>query len=152
MMSNPRALKSLAIYVALVGLPLAGLAAILRAGGSLHAPPPIGGQWRIESAPMAEGTGQATPTLAISQSGEHVEVSLGSLVLRGRFAGDSLAAERRASRPSAPGACFREGGVRLAAHVDTAAHPARMAGVLEAPGCARVALRAVRMPAAAGGR
>ena len=139
-------MKSLPLYLFLVGVPLAGLALILRAGDGLAAPPPIGGAWRVEEGqalPAAADTGR---TFAISQSGQHVEVAFGGHTLRGRFSGDSLVAERRMSRMMTRGPCLQATDVRLRARVDTAARPMRLAGVLDAnaPGCAPAALTAVR--------
>ncbi|HEU4559647.1 MAG TPA: hypothetical protein VFS20_17475, partial [Longimicrobium sp.] len=128
-------LKSLAIYLLLVGVPVAGLAAILRAGVRLHAPPAIAGEWRVEGG----GPGSAR-TLVISQSGQHVEVAVASYSLRGIFTDDTLTAESRISPVGAPGPCFRATAVRLRARVDTAARPMRLRGALQpnAPGCAPV--------------
>ncbi|HYH79344.1 MAG TPA: hypothetical protein VEX86_06095 [Longimicrobium sp.] len=141
-----RTRKTLAIYAVLVGLPLLGLAAILRAGGRLHAPPPVTGEWRIEGAAVAAGTDTAVQALAISQSGVYLDVALGSLSLRGRFVGDSMVAERRGRSVRADGACFRDAGVRVRMRVDGEVRPRRMAGVLESDGrgCAPVAFTAVR--------
>ena len=132
-------MKLVAIYLLLVGIPLAGLAAILHAGRALHAPPAIGGEWRVEGA-----AADSVASLAISQSGEHVEVSLGAARLRGRLAGDSVVAERRGS--AAP--CARQ----LHARIDTAARPMRMIAELrpDAPGCAPSRFAAVHP--AGGGR
>ncbi|HEX9937233.1 MAG TPA: hypothetical protein VGB15_08920, partial [Longimicrobium sp.] len=109
-------MKSFPVYLFLVGIPLAGLALILRAGNGLTAPPPIAGAWRVEGHPLpaAADTGR---TFAISQSGQHVEVVIGRHSLRGRFTGDSLVAERRISRMMTRGPCFRATGVRLRARV-----------------------------------
>ena len=143
-------MKSLLLYFLLVGVPVTGLAAILRAGGRLHAPPPIAGEWRVEGA--AAGAGADTVrTLVISQSGEHVEVAVAGHSFRGRFGGDTLSAERHVSPVISPGPCFRATGVRLRARIDTAARPMRLAGVLEAnaPGCAPVPITAVHADPAA---
>lgn len=142
-------LKSLAIYLFLVGVPVVGLAAILRAGVRLHAPPAIAGEWRVEGTEPGSAR-----TLVISQSGQHVEVEIASYSLRGLFSGDTLTAERRISRLISPGSCFRATDVRLRARIDTAARPMRLRGVLQAnaPGCAPVPVTALRAGAAAPGR
>ena len=134
-------MKLIAIYLLLVGIPLAGLAAILHVGRGLHAPPAITGQWRMEGAAAA---GDSLAPIAISQSGEHVEVVLAGAELRGRLSGDSIVAERRG--PAAP--CAR----LLHARIDTAARPMRMIAELrpDAPGCGPARFAAVH--AAAGGR
>jgi hypothetical protein len=150
MFSHPKAAKSLAAYVLLVGVPLAGLVAILRAGGRLHAPPPIAGEWRVQGGPL--GIDPTTRVVTIVQSGEHVDVAFGSLSLRGRFTGDSLDAERRGMNDGSYGPCPPH--VRLRARVDTAARPRRLVGVVggQAPGCPQLAIDAVHTPSAAGGR
>jgi hypothetical protein len=141
-------MKSFPVYLCLVGVPLAGLAMILRAGDGLTAPPPIAGAWRVEGQ-AALAAAESARTFAISQSGQHVEVAFGGHSMRGRFSGDSLVAEGDASARGAPGPCGPSTGLRLRARVDTAARPLRLAGVLDAdaPGCAPAALIAVRSAA-----
>jgi hypothetical protein len=150
MFSQPKAAKSLAAYVLLVGVPLAGLVAILRAGGRLHAPPSIAGEWRVQGGPFA--IDPDSRVLTVVQSGDHVEVELGTLSLRGRFTGDSLDAERRGMNDGSFGPCPPH--VRLRARVDTAARPRRLVGLIggQAPGCPQLAIDAVHTPSAAEGR
>jgi hypothetical protein len=150
MPSHPKAMRSLAVYLALVGIPLLGLAAILRAGARLHAPPSIAGEWRVLGGPFA--IDPATRVLTISQSGEHVDVALGTLSLRGRFTGDSLDAERRGMNDGSFGPCPPH--LRLRARIDTAARPRRLVGVVggQAAGCPRLGIDAVRAAPPAGGR
>lgn len=150
MVAKPQTFKSLAVYVALVGLPLAGLVAILRGGAGLQAPPPIAGEWRIQGGPLAIDADSRV--LTVSQSGEHVDVALGSLSLRGRFTGDSLNAERRGMNDGSFGPCPPH--VRLRARIDTAARPRRMVGLVggRAAGCPQLAIDAVQAAPPAGAR
>src|SRR5690242_17688758 len=120
-------MKSIALYLLLVGIPAAGLAGILRAGNQLRAPAHLSGEWRVEGMPLALDADDTVGAIAISQSGEHVEVVVGPRTLRGRFAGDSLGARRPAMRMAAAGPCV-SGDVRLDVRVDTAARPMRLWG------------------------
>ena len=140
------ALKSLALYILLVGVPFAALGAILRAGAGLRAPAAIGGTWRVEVAglPLDPARAAAFRTLSVSQSGAHLSVALAGREMRGSLEGDALAAASGRVR-STPPACFR-GALDLRARVDTTAQPLRMAGTVGAPGtgCGRLPFSAVR--------
>ncbi|HET7228977.1 MAG TPA: hypothetical protein VFJ16_03210 [Longimicrobium sp.] len=137
-------MKFIAVYVLLVGVPVAGIAAILRAGNHLHAPPHLAGEWRVEGTPFALG-GDTVHALAVSQSGEHLEVGVGARTVRGRFAGDSLVAAQGAVRAGAAGPCVT-GPVRLDARLDTASRPMRMWGTwrANAAGCQPVRFAATQ--------
>jgi len=137
-------MKSLLIYLAMVGLPLAGLFGILRAGSRLDAPHSIGGSWRMQ-APAPPGD------LELSQSGVHVVVEMGGVRMRGEVRGDSLVASAPPAA-GAPGAvpCGAHLGRDLRARIDRAAEPDRVTGVVEVPGradCPSSTVRAVRAPA-----
>lgn len=141
------AVKSIAVYLLLVAVPLAALAAILRAGGRLRAPAHVAGEWRVEAAglPLDSAASAAFRTLAIAQSGIHLSVALAGRELRGSLRGDSLAAASRTTSWITPPACFHDG-LELRARVDTAARPARMSGTLGVPGdaCADLPFTAER--------
>jgi len=107
-------MKPVLVYAALVGLPLAGLAAVLHAGRGLQAPADVGGAWRL--LPIAERPGY---DFTVFQSGTHVELTLGGTDYRGVFRGDSIVA--RSTTEIQPRACRT-----LRAFVDTAARPMRM--------------------------
>src|SRR5262245_7761413 len=70
-------LRSVALYLVLVGIPLAGLFALLDWGRSLVPPPAIGGRWTV-----AEPTSAACPGLpsaaviSIEQSGRFLRVRI----------------------------------------------------------------------------
>jgi hypothetical protein len=134
-------MKLVAVYLVLVGVPFAGLAAILHAGNALHAPAAIAGEWRVEGA----GDDSLT-SLTLSQSGEHVDVAIGARSLRGRFAGDSVVAERRGSSAS-PSGCSRASAARLSVRIDTAARPMRLWGAVTAaaPGCGEIPIAATHV-------
>jgi hypothetical protein len=131
-------MKSLLLYLAMVGLPLAGLFGILRAGSRLDAPPSVGGSWRIDAPASA-----SSRTIDISQSGEHVVVEVDGARLRGEVRGDTLVA-------AAPAGC------ELRLRIDRAAEPDRLVGTMgarENGGCAQAAISAARLPASKrGGR
>lgn len=144
-------MKWIGAYALLVIVPLAALAAILRAGSGLRAPHHVGGEWRVDvpGYPAAAKLGDSLQ-LTLVQSGVHVSVGLDGAELRGRLDGDSLTAERRDTyMPVA--ACYR-GGLVLRARVDTVARPLRMAGTIgttQRGDCPELPFTAVR---AEGGR
>ena len=43
-------MKSILLYIVLVGLPVAAVLAVLRMGDTVEAPPAVGGEWRVEGA------------------------------------------------------------------------------------------------------
>src|SRR5205823_4667820 len=94
----PPALRSLAIYVLLVAVPLVALAAILHAGKRLRAPAAVAGEWRVDVAglPLDSAAAAAFRTLSIAQSGPHLSITLAGREMRGSLSGDSVAAARRA--------------------------------------------------------
>ena len=66
-------------YVLLVGVPLLFLVATLRAGGSLAAPPSVGGEWLIETASsentcLAPLVSSRQPALTVYQSGTELSI------------------------------------------------------------------------------
>ena len=128
-------MKSLLLYLVLVGLPLAGLFGILRLGSRLEAPPAIGGAWAVTAAP-----GAALPdSLHLSQSGVHLSVTAGGAKLSGRLEGGALSA----AAPAGAGPCAAS----LRARVEASA--GRMAGTLSLPPrCQPAAFGAVRRPPA----
>jgi hypothetical protein len=68
-------LKSIALYVVLVGLPLTGLFVLLDWGQRLVPPPAIGGHWSLGIGPASTCPGLAsTAVLSIEQSGRFLRV------------------------------------------------------------------------------
>ncbi|HYJ78760.1 MAG TPA: hypothetical protein VEW03_04085 [Longimicrobiaceae bacterium] len=142
-------MKSLLLYLALVGIPVAALLGILREGRGLDAPHDVAGEWRVEAPPGAGAGGQAERaprTLRISQSGVYLTASVdGGGELRGRLRGDTLRVVRPADE-DARGGCA-SAGFLLYGIFDLAAEPDRLtAGVVpeNAPGCHPAAFTAVR--------
>lgn len=143
------ALRSLLFYALLVGLPLAALLAILRAGSRLQAPPSVGGTWRSEARPD-------TLLLRVEQSGVHLVVQADVFRFTGVLRGDSILAAAKV-RPVPPAEadvlCHPWRGMVFRAQVDRAAEPDRMTGTLLVPGdphCRPVHLTAIRQPAGRG--
>jgi len=142
-------------YILLVGLPLAGLAGVLRAGRHLTAPISIDGTWKVEvsaNRPAAQPCDQAissllSSSLSVSQSGKTVELTLNGsskTVVPGHLEGSDL----KASLGERSG-CPADQAVTLMASVDPKSEPRSMAGSLSVAGCASCAqleFRAVRQP------
>jgi hypothetical protein len=136
-------MKSLLLYLLLVGLPVAGVLGILHAGRGLQAPPAIGGAWRTD----ASGQGPAAE-IVLAQSGEHVEVAVaGGPRLRGRVRGDSVVAYARTEPSPSLADCDPRRALAFRARVDRSAAPHRMTGMVEFDErCLPVAFSAVRVP------
>ena len=146
-------------YVLLVGLPLAGLAGVLRAGRSLTAPMSVDGVWKVQAdaSPVnAEGcshalTSLSNSSLVISQSGKSVMLSFeGSPKASGSgtLEGQSLRGSVIASDSSAS-ACGSDQQITLAAAIDPKADPKSLTGVLSVsgcPSCAEIKISATRLP------
>lgn len=70
-------LRSVGLYVVLVGVPLGGLLAILHVGGSIEPPPAVGGAWSVTEGPIASCAAWPQGTrLAIEQSGRFLRVRI----------------------------------------------------------------------------
>lgn len=69
-------MRSILVYLVLVGLPVLGVAAVLRAGRELRAAPFVGGRWRVELLPdPACGVPSSDSAhLEIVQTGRRVEL------------------------------------------------------------------------------
>lgn len=162
---NQSATRSLFTYLFLVGLPLAGLLGVLRAGRGLQAPPPVDGTWQTVAA--SPGAAALTPLvppsahpaqLEVHQSGTYLSVDVGPHHMSGRLRGDSLVAHSGATgaRRGAAG-CGGAGAMELHAWLDVDAEPDRLTVVLSEPGrpaCPQMRWTAVHLaaaPAAKGG-
>lgn len=147
-------MKPVLVYAALVGLPLAGLAAVLHAGRGLRAPPDVGGRWAIE-VPAGRPSPRPGERFSIAQSGTHLSVDLFRRAYRGALRGDSVAGESgpaEAARLSDD--CFGSPHGRFAARIDTSASPMRMTFTVSASAprpCAYTGT-AVRIDSAVGAR
>lgn len=149
-------MKTLLIYVLLVGAPLLGLLGILRAGERIVPPRHVGGAWAAEPAVAAALRAAcpdlvfpaAGPVLDVSQSGTRAVVTLNdsaATALDARLDGDVLTAVTEAGSAACGGR-----GLRLAATLREDPGPASLDGALSVPGCPSCApapLRAARLPA-----
>lgn len=149
-------MKTILIYVLLVGAPLLGLLGILRAGERIVPPRHVGGEWAAGPALAAALRAAcpdlvfpaAGPTLDVSQSGTRAVVTLNDSAatpLEARLDGDALAAATEEGSAACGGR-----GLRLAATLHQDPSPLRLDGVVTVPGCpscAPVPLRAARLPA-----
>lgn len=86
-------MKSVALYLMLVGIPIAGVVGVLQVGGSIIPPPYVGGTWAVNIVPDSICGSPAGPdslTLVVLQSGSHVVVRFDQPTLpklRGRTSG-----------------------------------------------------------------
>ena len=142
-------------YIVLVGLPLAGLASVLRSGRSLKAPLSIAGVWKVEAGadtPAAQPCDQAISSLlhsslTVSQSGRSVELTFNGtakITANGSLDGKTL----KASLAPA-GGCPSDQPVRLVASVDPQSEPKSLSGSLSVADCAAcvpVQFHAVKQP------
>ena len=134
-------MKTALLYLALVGLPVLGVLAILRAGQRLDPPVAFGGMWRVEMA-VADSTPRTcrppAALLHVEQSGERARVRLGAgsavgEVTGGRLATRSaLAVEGDPTLRPGPGTCA---GWRLDARPAGSRVPVILSGQLTPEGC-----------------
>jgi hypothetical protein len=147
-------------YILLVGLPLAGLAGVLRAGRHLKAPIAIDGTWKIETTAKVAATqpcDQAiasllTSSLVVSQSGQTLELTLNG-VSRTTVAGELDGSNLKASIGSRTG-CPADQPVTLVASVDPKTEPKSLTGsfsVANCASCSPLEFRAARQPRAPSG-
>lgn len=142
-------------YIFLVGLPLLGLAGVLRSGRHLVAPISVDGTWKVEAdaKSLAANSCASVSTLLnapllISQSGRNLEISFkGRSAAPGTLEDKNLKASMSLGGDST-GACGSSA-VTLAAVVDPKSNPRSMTGQLSFAGCASCAplsITAVRQP------
>jgi hypothetical protein len=150
-------------YIVLVGLPLAGLAGVLRSGRNLAAPISVDGAWKVEAdathltnLSCASSLGfLANASLLISQSGKSLVVSYAHAksTNAGSIDGRNLKAELVPLPDSVTAGCGSEKTVILTAIVDPKTEPRSLTGSLSIPGCpscAPVEFRATRQPRPSG--
>jgi hypothetical protein len=151
-------------YILLVGLPLLGLAGVLRTGRSLTAPISVDGTWKIEAdagriatQPCAQYA-SVFSSFMISQSGKSFVLTLNDAaktVASGALDGKSLKASVVPAQESAgKSGCSGDQSLTLTAAVDPATEPRSMNGTVSVTGCAScapVGFHAVRQPRAAAG-
>ena len=140
----PRALRTAALYLALVGLPALGVAATLRVGSRIDAPPSVGGTWRV--VPPADGCALAAGALEIHQSGARLE---------GRYVPAGGPAQTVQGRVEERRFVLADGGGVRIVGVTRTGRPDQLAAVLETGACSfrTTAAALVRVPehAASGG-
>ncbi|MGH9496536.1 MAG: hypothetical protein ACRD3B_16155 [Candidatus Sulfotelmatobacter sp.] len=148
--------KFVIAYIVLVGIPLAGLAFVLKAGNHLAAPYAVDGSWKFEvpDAPLASACSSflsiSGAAVSVSQSGKLLVISLNGKTATGTLDGKSLRAQF-VGTDDAPGCS--DHALTLAATLETGTEPRSMAGSLSFSNCAScsVDFRAVRQPRAPGG-
>ena len=135
-------MRSVLLYLVLVGPPLLGLLAILQAGGRIVPPRSVGGDWELDSTSV---DGAAASCLGlepedgplvvhVSQSGTRAEVTFRSaspIHVSAALHGDSLIGRGRQGSASA----CRAGTVGLRARVQGATGREWLRGVLTAGSC-----------------
>lgn len=156
-MSKP---KLVVVYLFLVGIPLLGLLAILRAGESLTPPQSVGGSWKLEAdfSPLANKACRdlllnvKQPFLSISQSGPSVVLTLNNperTTLPGTLQNSSISAGVGPTTDPAHDSadCIDPHAIRLRAEIAREAGDRILIGTLSiagCPGCAPVPFRAQR--------
>lgn len=134
-------------YIILVGMPLLGLAGILRSGRGLSAPISVDGVWKLSTDTANQPSGRCGKSLAslqdwlltISQSGKELVVSLNngsSATGSGVIEGTTLNATvpLREASANEPG-CAIDGVLTLSATINPKAEDRSMQGTISVSGC-----------------
>jgi len=137
-------------YVLLVGVPLLGLAGVLKAGHALVAPISVDGSWTVETN-TATSFGQSlqNSVLTVSQSGNGLVLGLTGLKTTGTGVLSGTAIDASLSPPEmAADHCGSDATLTLKAAIDSKAEPKTMLGTISVKGCAtsdaELSYRAVR--------
>jgi len=76
-------MRTVLLYIVIVGLPIAGTSIVLESGRNLQALPAIGGTWTVQTSSHSTDQGCASPagsgvatTMIVEQSGENLVLSL----------------------------------------------------------------------------
>ena len=148
-------------YILLVGLPLLGLAGVLKSGRSLNAPFSVDGAWKIDAgainasaAPCGDSLSSVSNSpVSISQSGTSLVINLGGKTTTGTLSGKTITAQfAGANSPNTTDCSDRS--LTLTATLDPLTDPRTLSGRLSVQGCASclpVEFRAVKQPRPAGG-
>lgn len=142
-------------YILLVGLPLAGLAGVLRVGRHLKAPISIDGTWKVDVSTNYAATQSCdraidsllSSSLVVSQSGKILELTLNGTsktIVSGELEGRNLKASL-----GTRGGCPPDQPVTLIASVDPTTEPKSLTGTLSLANCVSCSpleFRAVRQP------
>jgi hypothetical protein len=143
-------LRFILAYTLLVGVPLLGLAGILKAGRNLRAPLAVDGVWKVDAVtahPQTQSCIQAHAAMdsliTISQSGRDlVLTSSKHLTASGSGMIDGTDVSAAFSLPDSPNGCG--GSLTLRASVDAKAVPKLMNGTLSFKGCASCPMETFR--------
>ncbi len=146
-------------YIVLVGLPLLGLAGVLRTGRTLTPPISVDGVWKVDadpSQPDLPSCSKAISSLAnssfvISQSGKSLVVSFNSSKTgaSGTIEGKSLTASLVLARDTSGDSGCGDQRMALTATIDPKSEPRSLAGVLAVKNCTScvpLEFHAVRQP------
>jgi hypothetical protein len=143
-------------YIFLVGLPLLGLAGILKSGRNLSAPISVDGNWKLETAAKRVATlpcgnflnSVSNNPLSISQSGTGLIIGIngGSSTATGVLEGETIKASF--ARANSTQAECTDRTLTLSAMLESKLDPRTMSGTLTVEGCTSCVLdfRAVRQP------
>jgi len=152
--------RFLIAYVLLVGLPLVGLAGVLRTGQRVSAPISVDGVWKLdlEGNPLASGpcgkplASLQASSMTISQSGKSLVITLDTAAkspASGSLEGSAFSGyvplniDAAANDP----ACARNSVLALTANVDPKTEPRSMTGTIAVTGCSSctpIRYRAIR--------
>jgi len=126
--------RSLVVYLALVGLPLAGLSGVLRVGAKLTAPWVVGGAYRLSEGNERCLGLSSDESLRVEQSGRYLRISAG------RASASAILEHERIHAVLTPvaGPCRGQRVVleaRVASATTDLSAPAHLTGVLEAQAC-----------------
>src|SRR5437660_12104382 len=129
-------------YILLVGLPLLGLAGVLKSGRSLNAPFSVDGAWKIDAgainasaAPCGDFLSSVSNSpVSISQSGTSLVINLGGgKTTTGTLAGKTIKAQfAGAENPNATDCSDRA--LALTATLDPLTEPRTMSGQISVEG------------------
>jgi hypothetical protein len=143
-------------YILLVGLPLLGLAGVLRSGRKLIAPFSVDGAWKLDAgairpagAPCGDFLSSVSNSpVSISQSGTSLVIGLAGKTTTGALTGKTITAQFAGTdNPNASDCSDRS--LALTATLDQLIEPRTLSGKLSVEGCASclpVEFRAVRQP------
>jgi|GEM_PF-2719768 len=134
-------MKTILVYMVLVGVPLLGLLGILRAGERMVPPRHVGGAWEIADS-SATGLQSLCPGLGFPGMGAAIDVSQSGTRAR-VVLNDSLATPLDArieglmltARPEREAGAYAGRELRLAAALDTLADPMALRGTVSVAGC-----------------
>ena len=147
-------------YILLVGIPLLGLAAVLKSGRTIAAPVSVDGVWKMEtpaSFASALPCGNSLALLSngpivISQSGKTLLLTLSrgsKATVPGAIEGSVIRASIAPGNISSEGGCDGDRTFNLTATLDLKSDPRTMSGTLTMEGCSScmpIEFRAARQP------